>query len=136
MGRSPRDMDPPKRKPARILPPLRPAPDDFPTPAPILSPKHPPEIVNNASTAATAAVPAVQDTSKSVELPPPRPKVAGGKGSGGYRPPSWAPAVAPTDTGLSLTVLKGGVEVSTISLDNRTHCLLGEACKGRGQWRV
>lgn len=124
-------MDPPKMRPARKSPPLQSAPDDFPIPAPILSSNDPPDMVNKSSTATTAA-PAVQGANKSVELPPPRPKVAGGKSGGGYRPPSWAPAVAPTDTGLSLTVLKGGVEVNTISLDNRTHCLLGEACKGWG----
>lgn len=43
-----------------------------------------------------------------------------------YKPPSWAPTQAPTDSGYSLTVLKGGVEVNSIPLDNRTHCLLGE----------
>ncbi|CAN0454393.1 unnamed protein product, partial [Ectocarpus sp. 12 AP-2014] len=46
--------------------------------------------------------------------------------SGGYKPPSWGLTEAPGASGLSLTVLKGGVEVGNISLDNRTHVLLGE----------
>lgn len=44
----------------------------------------------------------------------------------GYEAPSWAPTEAPTDSGLSLTVLKGGVEINNISLDNRTHWLFGK----------
>ncbi|CBN74145.1 conserved unknown protein [Ectocarpus siliculosus] len=69
----------------------------------------------------------------SASLPPPPPKTAGslnGDGvkavaSGGYKPPSWGLTEAPGASGLSLTVLKGGVEVGSISLDNRTHVLLG-----------
>lgn len=75
-------------------------------------------------------------------LPPPPPKVAtnqqdnaggkaasgGGGGGGGYKPPSWGLTAAPESSGLSLTVLKGGIEVNSISLDNRTHVLLGEIC--------
>ncbi|CAM9243574.1 unnamed protein product, partial [Ectocarpus sp. 12 AP-2014] len=70
----------------------------------------------------------------SASLPPPPPKTAGGLNggglkavaSGGYKPPSWGLTEAPGASGLSLTVLKGGVEVGSISLDNRTHVLLGE----------
>ena len=76
-----------------------------------------------------------------VSLPPPPPKVASGRdssgggkeaaagrggGGGGYKPPSWGVTTAPDASGLSLTVLKGGIEVGNISLDNRTHILLGE----------
>ncbi|CAM9682849.1 unnamed protein product [Ectocarpus fasciculatus] len=69
----------------------------------------------------------------STSLPPPPPKTAGGLNggglkavaSGGYKPPSWGLTEAPSASGLSLTVLKGGVEVGSISLDNRTHVLLG-----------
>lgn len=68
-------------------------------------------------------------------LPPPPPKkssaVAGGVKKAAptgesYRPPSWGVKEAPEASGLSLTVLKGGIEVNSISLDNRTHILLGE----------
>lgn len=67
-------------------------------------------------------------------LPPP-PKKSGAVTSGvakaaptgaSYRPPSWGLEEAPEASGLSLTVLKGGIEVNSISLDNRTHILLGE----------
>ncbi|CAM9250797.1 unnamed protein product [Scytosiphon promiscuus] len=72
-------------------------------------------------------------------LPPPPPKIistavasSGAKNaqlreirSSGYKPPSWGLTEAPEASGLSLTVLKGGIEVSSISLDNRTHVLLG-----------
>ncbi len=69
-------------------------------------------------------------------LPPPPPKKAGASGGAGvakggsYKPPSWGLTDPPEASGLSLTVLKGGIEVSTISLDNRTHILLGEFFDG------
>lgn len=68
-------------------------------------------------------------------LPPPPPKKSGVLASGvakaaptgaSYRPPSWGLTEAPEASGLSLTVLKSGIEVNSISLDNRTHILLGE----------
>lgn len=63
-------------------------------------------------------------------LPPPPPKnygVAKAAPTGeSYRAPSWGLNEAPEASGLSLTVLKGGIEVNSISLDNRTHVLLGE----------
>lgn len=79
-----------------------------------------------------SALDATKDGSTS--LPPPPPKTAdsliGGRlkavASGGYKPPSWGLTEPPGASGLSLTVLKGGVEVCSISLDNRTHVLLGE----------
>lgn len=71
-------------------------------------------------------------------LPPPPPKKSGAVVSGApkaaptaggsYRPPSWGLKEAPEASGLSLAVLKGGIEVNSISLDNRTHILLGELC--------
>lgn len=65
-----------------------------------------------------------------VILPPhPRRKEeagAGQDGGGGYVPPSWGLTTAPTSLGLSLTVLKGGTEVGSVSLDNQAYFLLGE----------
>lgn len=61
--------------------------------------------------------------------PHPRRKDAAGAwqdGGGGYVPPSWGLTTAPTSIGLSLTVLKGGTEVGSISLDNQAYFLLGE----------
>lgn len=61
--------------------------------------------------------------------PPPRKKEAAGAGQdggGGYVPPSWGLTTAPTSIGLSLTVLKSGTEVGSISLDNQAYFLLGE----------
>lgn len=68
---------------------------------------------------------------KEDNLPPPPPKVETSRQSnpaagGFYKPPSWGVVEAPEASGLSLTVLKAGVEVNSISLDNRTHVLLGE----------
>lgn len=65
-------------------------------------------------------------------LPPPPPKVESSRQSnpaagGFYKPPSWGVVEAPEASGLSLTVLKAGVEVNNISLDNQTHVLLGES---------
>ena len=77
----------------------------------------------------------VAATEGGASLPPPPPKKSGasaGKNSAGvskdgrYKPPGWGLTVPPEASGLSLTVLKGGIEVSSISLDNRTHILLGE----------
>lgn len=74
-------------------------------------------------------------TEGGTSLPPPPPKRSGASGgthgagvskAGSYKPPSWGLADPPEASGLSLTVLKGGIEVSSISLDNRTHILLGE----------
>lgn len=68
---------------------------------------------------------------KEVLVPPPPPQVSSSQRSnpaagGSYKPPSWGVVKAPEASGLSLTVLKSGVEVNSISLDNRTHVLLGE----------
>lgn len=77
-----------------------------------------------------AAPAAATDGGASILPPPPRvagaPPGSSSSSSGSYKPPKWGLAEAPEASGLSLTVLKGGIEVSSISLDNRTHVLLGE----------
>lgn len=80
-------------------------------------------------------IPTAPAAGANASLPPPPPKAGGcgvgertaaGSSGAGYKPPSWGLTAAPTASGLSLTVLKGGIEVASISLDNRTHVLLGE----------
>ena len=97
-----------------------------------MPPPVPTKSITNNNNGNKAAALATGDGGEELLPPPPPVKKRDGAGqdgvggSGKYVPPSWGLTTAPTSTGLSLSVLKGGAEVGSISLDNRTHFLFGE----------
>lgn len=76
-----------------------------------------------------------EEASKGASPQPPCTNMSGVSGAGhkpmdervGCQPPNWASSKVPPYFGLSLTVLKGGIEVGKISLNGRTRILLGES---------
>lgn len=85
--------------------------------------------VNTDDNIGSAAPSVVNEGDEQRDLPPPVPKAGGARAFGTYRPPSWG-AETPPESALSLTVLKGGVEVDSVRLQDKTRFLFGECVVG------